>query len=517
MTLALPTLPLHNKILLALLLGAAFGVLFNVGSREMLVSYRGDDGTLMNEVIQSWDTVEFAQRGSGEVLASFSGADQLAILSYFKKLSPLERQEVRLRVRWSSSEPQGSSASVSRTFDHVLRVGKVQTIATLIKPIGTLFIRLLMFVAVPLVISSLIVGASSLGDLQKVGRIGAKTVVVYGVTTTMAITVGLLLVNLVQPGRQLAEPAREKLMVEYQANVESAIEQETAIDIVDTFVNIVATNPFEAIANGRMLQVVFFSLMVGISLTAISREKAAPVIGFFEGFSELMIRMVGLIMKIAPFGVFALIAATVAEFGFEILHTLAWYAGTLIAGFLIHQLITLGSLVRLLGGLNPVRFFRAMRPVMLIGFSSSSSAATLPVNMETCTRQLGVPKHISSFVLPLGATINMDGTSMYQAVAAVFMAQVYGLDLSLSAQLTILLTAVLASIGTAPVPGVGLIMLIIVLRAVNIPEEGIALILGVDRILDMCRTVLNVTGDAVVAVIMGKQEGGREELQVEAA
>jgi Na+/H+-dicarboxylate symporter len=256
-----------------------------------------------------------------------------------------------------------------------------------------------------------------------------------------------------------------------------------------------------------MLQIVFFALMVGVSLTMISEQKASRVVGFFDGFSDLMIQMVHLIMKIAPYGVFALIAATVGEFGFDILQTLAWYTATVVFGLLLHTFGTLAMLVRLFSRLNPFHFFRGIRQVMLIGFSSSSSAATLPVNMDSCEKNLGVPKQITSFVLPLGATINMDGTSMYQAIAAVFIAQVYGLDLNLAEQLTIILTAVLASIGTAPVPGVGIIMLIIVLRSVHIPEEGIALILGIDRILDMCRTAVNVSGDAAVSTIVARREG----------
>jgi Na+/H+-dicarboxylate symporter len=296
-------------------------------------------------------------------------------------------------------------------------------------------------------------------------------------------------------------------MVEFQGGLQEKIQQETSVDLVDMLVRIVATNPIQAMANGEMLQIVFFALMVGVSLTMISKEKSAHVVGFFDGFSDLMIQMVDLIMKIAPYGVFALISATVAEFGFDILRTLAWYAGTLVVGLFLHQFVTLGLLVKIFGGMDPRRFFRGIKEVMLIGFSSSSSAATLPVNMECCQKNLGVPKEITSFVLPLGATVNMDGTAMYQAVATVFIAQVYGTELNLAAQLTIVLTAVLASVGTAPVPGVGLIMLIIVLRSVSVPEEGIALILGIDRILDMCRTVLNVSGDAVVSVIIAKQEG----------
>jgi Na+/H+-dicarboxylate symporter len=225
-----------------------------------------------------------------------------------------------------------------------------------------------------------------------------------------------------------------------------------------------------------------------------------------------MIKMVELIKVIAPYGVLALKPATVGELGFDILGTLIWYAGTLLFGLLLHLALTISGLVKFFGKMNPVVFFRGIRDVMLIAFSSSSSAASLPVNMEACQKNLGVPKQITSFVLPLGATINMDGTSMYQAVASVFIAQVYGVELGLAGQLTILFTAVLASIGTAPVPGVGLIMLIIVLRSVHVPEEGIALILGIDRILDMCRTAVNVCGDAAVSVVVAAREGVLEKV-----
>jgi Na+/H+-dicarboxylate symporter len=347
---------------------------------------------------------------------------------------------------------------------------------------------------------------ASLGDLRKVGRIGAKTIGLYLGTTAMAITIGLTLVNAMQPGTRLDAESRERLTVEFQGQVQEKIQAEVAVDVVDMFVRMVATNPIQAMSNGDMLAIIFFALMVGISLTMISREKSSPVIAFFDGISDMMIKMVELIMKIAPYGVFALIAATVGEFGFGILQTLAWYAAAVVIGLMLHTFGTLAVLIRFVSKLKPVTVFKKLRPVMLIAFSSSSSAATLPVNMEVCEKELGVSKEVTSFVLPLGATINMDGTSMYQAIAAVFIAQVYGVPLDLSGQLTILLTALLASIGTAPVPGVGLIMLIIVLRSVGIPEEGIALILGIDRILDMCRTVTNVTGDAVVATIIQRGE-----------
>jgi Na+/H+-dicarboxylate symporter len=437
------------------------------------------------------------------MLATYGPEDQAEIIARVRKV----HRPVTLFVRWVSAEAGGETTATTRKFEHVSSVGKVPTIATWIKPVGTLFIRLLMFVAIPLVVSSLIVGASSLGDLRKVGRIGARTILLYMVTTAVAITIGLALVNLIEPGRQLAVESRGRLMAEFEGTIEPRIEQETSLDLVDTILEIVPTNPMEAMAEGNMLQIVFFALLVGVSLTVIAPEKAQHVIGFFDGVSDVMVRVVGMIMYIAPYGVFALIAATVAEFGFDILGTLGWYAVTLLLGFAVHLFGTIALLVRTMGGMSPIRFFRSLRPVMLIAFSSSSSAATLPVTMETCERRLGISKRITSFVLPLGATINMDGTSMYQAVAAVFIAQVYGLDLALPQQLTILLTAVLASIGTAPVPGVGIVMLIIVLRSVGIPEEGIALILGIDRILDMCRTVLNVSGDAAVTTVIARMEG----------
>lgn len=505
MAFRLPRLQLHNKILLALVLGAAFGALFNVSKYELAITSRSG-GERVTEEVSRWTAVEFAGP-DGQVFARFGPEDQLQILPAFGRLRPEEKKNTTVWVRHERTVSGGTVERTDRKFEQVTAIEKVKTIAVAIKPVGTIFIRLLMFVAIPLVISSLIVGASSLGDIRRVGRIGAKTVLFYAVTIVSAIAIGLILVNAIQPGTRLGTEAREKLIVQFQGNGAATMASDAELNVTDMLVRIVSTNPIESMARGDMLQIVFFALMVGVSLTAIAREKAAHVIGFFDGFSDLMIRMVDLIMTVAPYGVFALIAATVGEFGFEILWTLAWYAGTLILGFLLHQFITLSILLRTFGGMHPLRFFRAMKDVMLIAFSSSSSAATLPLNMETCEQKLGVPKQITSFVLPLGATINMDGTSMYQAVATVFIAQVYGVDLNLAAQLTILLTAVLASIGTAPVPGVGIVMLIIVLRSVNVPEEGIALILGVDRILDMMRTVLNVSGDAVVAVIMGKQEG----------
>ncbi len=492
-------LKLHHKILLALVLGAIFGALFNISKYKLEITYRIDKREAATEVVERWKQIEFVDAETKAVKATFGAEDQLRILSYVGKMSAADKSRMIVNVTPETGE--------QLSFANVRKIEKVKTIAVLIKPIGTLFIRLLMFVAIPLVLSSLLVGAASLGDIKKVGSIGSKTVGFYLITIVSAIAMGLLMVNTIQPGTRLSTDAREKLMVNFEANIADKIQEETSIDLIDLLMRIVPTNPVEAMSRGDMLAVIFFALMLGVSLTMVSKQKSEPVIRFFDGVSDTMIRMVELILVIAPYGVFALISAVVGEFGFDILQTLAWYVGTLLIAYALHQFITLGLLVRVFGGMNPATFFRGIKDVMLIAFSSSSSAATLPVNMDCCQKNLGVPKKITSFVLPLGATINMDGTSMYQAVAAVFIAQVYGIDLNLGAQLTIILTAVLASIGTAPVPGVGIVMLIIVLRSVNIPEEGIALILGVDRFLDMCRTVLNVSGDAAVTVIMAKQEG----------
>ena len=491
------SIPLHHKILAALVLGALFGALFNVSKYELEVRYR-EGRSIESEIIRGWTNVAFVREGG--VAASFGAEDQLNILRYFRSLPRDQQREVVLRV----------TGPDVKEFRNLTGLEKVKTIAVAIKPVGTVFIRLLMFISIPLVLASLIVGAASLGDIGRVGKLGGKTVVFYLITISVAITLGLTFVNIIQPGKQLSSDARDKLMMEFQTDVKADIPE---IDLIDMVVNIVATNPINALANGEMLQIVFFALMVGVSLTMVSTEKARPVIDFFDGLSETMIRMVGMIMTIAPYGVFALIAATVGEFGFDILETLLWYTVTLVLALAVHTFVFLGAGVRLFSGIPYRKFFSGIKEAMLVAFTTSSSGATLPVNMRVCEENLGVPKKITSFVLPLGATINMDGTSMYQGVATVFIAQVYGFDLGLAEQLTILFTAILASIGTAPVPGVGIIMLIIVLRSVNVPEEGIALILGIDRFLDMCRTVPNIVGDATVATIIAKQEGVLEEVK----
>jgi len=375
-----------------------------------------------------------------------------------------------------------------------------------IKPIGSIFIRLISMIVVPLVFASLLVGTASLDDIRKLGRIGTKTIAYYLCTTAIAITIGLLLVNTFKPGKALSPQTRTKLEQTGRTEADKRIEAIKKPKITDTLLQIVPTNPVKAFTEGKMLQIIFFAIILGIALTVVPNGRAQPVINFFDALNDAMIQVVHLIMKLAPYGVFALIAAVVGDFGLDILPLLLKYALVVIAGLVLHAAFTYSLAIKTFSKLKIATFYRGIRPAQLIAFSSGSSSAALPVTMECAEENLGVPRQISSFALPLGATINMDGTALYQAVSAVFIAQVYNMDLGLTGQLTILLTATLASIGTAGAPGVGMIMLAMVLESIGIPLEGIALILGVERLIDMCRTAVNVTGDLSCAVVVSSTE-----------
>jgi len=377
-----------------------------------------------------------------------------------------------------------------------------------IKPIGSAFIKLISMVVVPLVFASLLVGTASLNDIRKLGRIGAKTVAYYLCTTIIAISIGLLLANTLKPGEGLSQEKRTQLTESVSekegGQIETALKKPTITDIL---LNIIPTNPVKAFVEGKMLQIIFLALIAGICLGLIPSERSRPVINFFEGINELIIQMVHIIMKLAPYGVFALISAVVADFGLGILFVLLKYSLVVIAGLILQVTIVYSSAIKIFSKHKIRTFFRGIRPAQLIAFSSASSSATLPVTMECTEKNLGVPGQIASFALPLGATINMDGTALYQGVSAVFIAQFYGMGLTVPQQLTIVLTAVLASIGTAGAPMAGVITLAIVLKSIGVPLEGIALIMGVERILDMCRSVVNVTGDASCAVVVASSEG----------
>ncbi|MDF1808963.1 MAG: dicarboxylate/amino acid:cation symporter [Phycisphaerales bacterium] len=379
--------------------------------------------------------------------------------------------------------------------------------------VGDLFMRGLRFIAVPIVIFSLIVGASSLNDLSKLSRIGGKTIGIYLFTTAIAISIGLLFANVLKPGTYVSEETRDGFVAQFGEQAQAKIGAAQKPDVWDTVLNIVPKNPFNAIAEGNMLQIVFASLLVGIALTLIKREKAIVVIQFFDAMTDVIIKIVEIVLMIAPYAVFSLIVVQIAALGLDILGSLAVYSLVVVAGLLTMMFVIYPIGFKVLGGISYNRFYKAISPAQLLAFSSASSSATLPVTMECCEQRLGIKEEVSSFVLPIGATINMDGTALYQGVAAVFIAQLYGMDLSIAEQLTIVLTATLASIGTAGVPGVGMIMLVIVLQSVGIPLEGIAVILGVDRILDMCRTSCNITGDCMVCALVASSEGAIESVE----
>jgi Na+/H+-dicarboxylate symporter len=380
-----------------------------------------------------------------------------------------------------------------------------------VKPFGKMFINALKLIAVPLILASLIKGVSDLKDISKLSKMGGKTIVTYVATTVIAVSIGLVIVNIVQPGKSISEETRTELLDSYKADAES--KQEAALKQKDAgplqaIEDLIPDNIFSAASdNGNMLQIIVFAMFFGIGLILIPADKAKPVTGFFDGFNEVILKLIDLIMLAAPFGVFALLATLVAESpSIDLFKALLWYAFSVVLGLLI-MIAFYALIVKIFTKKSPSFFFKGISPAQLLAFSTSSSAATLPVTMERVEEHLGVEEEVASFVLPIGATINMDGTSLYQAVAAVFIAQTFGMDLSFMAQLGIIATATLASIGSAAVPGAGMVMLVIVLGQAGIPEAGLALIFAIDRPLDMCRTTVNVTGDAAVAMIVANSIG----------
>ncbi|WP_076421452.1 dicarboxylate/amino acid:cation symporter [Pontibacter lucknowensis] len=396
--------------------------------------------------------------------------------------------------------------------------GLIEFTADFIKPFGTIFINLLKLIAVPLVLVSLITGVASLSDVSKLSRIGTKTIGMYIMTTIVAVVLGLIIVNLVEPGKAFSPEKREEFKSQFAATTEQRSSDAAAVEQqgpLQALVDIVPDNIFGAMTNNSsMLQVIFFALLFGIALIMIPKDKSAPINAFFDGVNLVILKMVDIIMMAAPYGVFALLAGLVVDFAgddpaaaVELLLVLGYYGLVVIAGLAIMMLLVYPTLVVTIGKTKYTDFFKGIFPAQMLALSTSSSAATLPVTMERCEERLGINREITSFVLPLGATINMDGTSLYQSVAAVFIAQAYGMDLDLMTQLGIVMTATLASIGAAAVPGAGVVMLVIVLQQAGIPIEGIALILAPDRILDMLRTTVNVTGDATVAMVIAQTEG----------
>ncbi|WP_318308580.1 dicarboxylate/amino acid:cation symporter [Flagellimonas crocea] len=380
-----------------------------------------------------------------------------------------------------------------------------------VKPFGNIFINSLKLIAVPLILASLIKGVSDLKDISKLSKMGGRTIGIYIITTIIAVTIGLLVVNTVKPGSSISEDTRNELVENYKGdadNIKTEADKQKEAGPLQALEDLVPSNIFKAASdNGNMLQVIFFAIFFGIGLILIPEKTAEPVKKFFDGFNEVILKLIDIIMLAAPYGVFALLAALVVESpSLDLFKALAWYAFCVVLGLALMLCVYL-LIVWIFTKTTPAFFMKGMSPAQLLAFSTSSSAATLPVTMERVEEHLGVEEEVTSFVLPIGATINMDGTSLYQAVAAVFIAQAFGMDLSLSAQLGIIVTATLASIGSAAVPGAGMVMLVIVLAQAGIPEAGLALIFAVDRPLDMCRTVVNVSGDATVSMVVAKSVG----------
>jgi proton glutamate symport protein len=386
-------------------------------------------------------------------------------------------------------------------------LGAKDLVVDWVKPFGTVFINLLKMIAVPLIVVSLITGLADLKDISKLSKLGGRTVVLYLFTTFLAVTIGLILANIVSPGKYINEDSRKSLLESFAGDAGQKIQMAEAQKNkgpLQALIDLVPDNIFGALAdNGSMLQVILFVILIGIGLILIDPKKAQPVSDFFKGLNEVILKIIDLIMLIAPLGVFALMAALMVEIpDFSVLKALLIYAFTVVAGLLIMTYIVYPLLLKTFAKYPAGKFFKAIAPAQILAFSTSSSAATLPVTMERVIEHVGVEEEVASFVLPLGATVNMDGTSLYQAVAAIFIAQAFSMDLTFGQQAMIVLTATLASIGTAAVPSAGMVMLVIILGQAGIPEAGLALIFAIDRPLDMLRTVVNVTSDATVATIV---------------
>jgi proton glutamate symport protein len=386
-----------------------------------------------------------------------------------------------------------------------------------IRPFGTIFLNMLKLIAVPLIFVSLVKGMAGLTDISKLSRIGLKTLGFFMASTVVAITIGLLIVNIMKPGHAFPEAKRAEMQADYAMSVEEkemVARQVKESRPLDFLVEIVPENIMNAASDNRnILQIIFFAILFGLAVALISHERVKVVKEFFDGLNEVILKIVDLVMKFAPVGVFALLGSLVVEFtgdsiaeSLDLFTSLGLYVVATVLGYLAMIFLVYPLILKLMTPVGYREFYRAISPAQMIAFSTSSSAASLPISMEVVERRLGVSKTISSFVLPIGTTINMDGTSLYQAVGAVFIAQAFGFDLTMAQQLTIVLTATLASIGTPGVPGGGVVMLVIILTSVGLPAEGLAMVLALDRPLDMLRTVVNVTGNCAASTIIAQNE-----------
>ncbi|ORU91384.1 MAG: sodium:dicarboxylate symporter [Cycloclasticus sp. symbiont of Poecilosclerida sp. N] len=380
--------------------------------------------------------------------------------------------------------------------------------------LGTLFLNALKMLIVPLILSSIVCGIGNMGNLGGLGRLGGKTIAYYISTSVVAILIGLLLVNIVEPGIIAGEPVRDRVgLTEDISDITAKIEGKGAGDLTGIFLRMVPTNIVAAAANGQMLGLIFFGLLFGYFLTQIAKENKAVLLTFWNAALEVMMKMTDWVMKFAPLGVFGLVAKVVASTGLAAFLPLAYFFFTVIFALAVHMFIVMPIALKFLGRVQPLRHYKAMIPALLTSFSTSSSSATLPITLECVEKNAGVSNRTGSFVLPLGATINMDGTALYECVAAMFIAQAYGLDLGVTEQFLIVITALVTSIGVAGIPAASLVAISIILVTIGLPLEGIGLILAVDRVLDMCRTSVNVFSDSCGAVIIARSEGEEQVLR----
>jgi DAACS family dicarboxylate/amino acid:cation (Na+ or H+) symporter len=373
-------------------------------------------------------------------------------------------------------------------------------------PVGQIFLRMLLMTVIPLVFASITLGVAGIGDLRKVGKIGGRTLAYFVLSTALSAVLGLVLVNVFEPGAGLAPEVRDQLMATYRTRAQGLQAAGTTKFGIDLFVNIVPRNPVQAAAGMDMLGVIFFAIVFGAALTLLPPEKARPMLRVLDALGEVVVKIIDIAMQVAPYGVFGLIFYTTSRFGWDILGQLLKYVLVVVVGLFLYASVGLSALVRIFGGLRPGVFWRKSWASVVTAFSTSSSNATLPTNIAVAERELKIPPQIAGFVLPLGATMNMNGTSLYEGVTVLFLAQVFGIELSLGTQAIVVILAVITAIGAAGVPGGSLPLIMVVLATVGVPAESIAIILGVDRILDMCRTTLNVTGDLTAAAYVARTE-----------
>ena len=508
---------LYTKILIGMLVGIMAG--FLVGPNSTLLPQTGVHISSGTQIYTSVDGAEVSLLGAGVRDAELTGETSGELVQITWGLSSSDI--LRLQAAGASEELNSAIAAFEEGAEgnvqgwvrdaepnvrHFAPMGAKLVASTVW--VGKLFLALIKMVVIPLVFCSLVVGVASLGDFSKLGRMGGRTLGIFTCTTIIALTIGVTLANVINPGRLVSDEDKAALLANYSDGASSVVGNAAeAPGLTEQLIGIVPQNPIAALANGDMLQIIFFALMLGIALTMLQITRSKPVIELLDGINEAMVMLVHLVMKLAPLGVATLLFDVVGNTGVSVLMALGAYALVVMSGLLLHLGLTYGTIIRVGAKLPFTQFLSAMKPALLVGFSTSSSSATLPVTMECCEDRLNVSPGVTSFVLPLGATVNMDGTALYQGVAAIFIAQVYGLDLTMADQATIVGTATLASVGAAGVPGAGMITLAMVLTAIGVPAEGLALVLGVDRILDMFRTATNIAGDSAVTAFMAKLEG----------